>query len=84
MNLKKQFSYLVYHHRTNLGMTQEYVAEMVGISTRSVQYIEKGQWVPARETMLKLMIVLQIDPCELAEEVGIDVSLLRDHRTTHV
>ncbi|MBP3936399.1 MAG: helix-turn-helix transcriptional regulator [Clostridia bacterium] len=73
MTLKKKFAYVAYHRRNDLKLTQEYVAEKAELSVRSVQYIEKAKWTPARETMLKLMIVLQISPNEFAEEVGVDV-----------
>ena len=73
MSLKMKFGAEVYHARNEHGLTQEQLAEAVQKSTRSIQYIEKGEWLPKQETMLRLMIVLQIEPSQFAEEVGVYV-----------
>lgn len=73
MSLKMKFGAEVYHARTAHGLTQEQLAETIQKSTRSIQYIERGEWLPKQETMLRLMIVLQIEPSHFAEEVGVHV-----------
>ncbi len=73
MSLKNKFGAETYRARTGLGLTQEQVAEAIDKSTRSIQYIEKGAWLPKSETMLQIMIVLQIDPMVFSKEVKVRV-----------
>lgn len=85
MSLKMKFGAEVYHARNQHGLTQEQLAEAVQKSTRSIQYIEKGDMLPKPETMLRLMIVLQIEPSHFAEEVGIHVSVYsRTKEAVHI
>ena len=44
--------------RQELGLTQEAVAEMVGIGTRTLQYIESGACSPKLEQWFTLQSVL--------------------------
>ena len=69
MSLSITFGAVVYRARTKLGLTQAQVAEAAGVSVRSIQYIEKGTFMPKSVLMLKLLIILQIDPETLKEEV---------------
>ncbi len=85
MSLKNKFGHEIYCARIRVNLTQEQLAEAVHKSTRSIQYIEKGEWLPKSETMLKLMIVLRIDPMVFAKEVGIYVPVYSGERiSSHV
>jgi DNA-binding XRE family transcriptional regulator len=46
--------------RTTLGMTQEQLADMVGIARQSIISIEKGRFQPTIETALRLSAALQV------------------------
>ncbi len=73
MTLKQKFAREVHQARCSRNLTQFQVAEMVSVTPRSIQYIEKGEWLPKRETMLRLMIVLRISADLFSEEVGVGV-----------
>lgn len=46
-------------------LTQEQLAEFVGIETSSISNIENGRYFPTAENLDKIMQVLQITPLEL-------------------
>ena len=80
MSLENKFGSEVFRARSALGLTQEQVAELIGKSTRSVQYIEKGKWMPKPETMLRLMIVLRISADTFCKEVKVSVPVYPEER----
>lgn len=73
MSLKLRFGAEVYYARTEMNLTQEQLAEVIGKSTRSIQYIEKGTFLPKTETALCLMNVLKIDPQRFEEELKLNI-----------
>jgi putative transcriptional regulator len=46
--------------RTELGMTQDQLAELVGVARQSIISIEKGHFLPSIETALRLSAVLNV------------------------
>jgi transcriptional regulator with XRE-family HTH domain len=52
--LRSQFGKNIVHLRTAKGLTQESLAETVGISARYTQSIEAGEYFPALPTLAKL------------------------------
>ena len=76
MKFKEAFSAELYNSRHKLGLTQETVAELVGISTRWYQQIESGRRTPSGRLMLRLCAVLQIDARQFYSTVGLDVQQL--------
>lgn len=80
MQLKQKFAIELRNARGQHKLTQEELAGLVSISTRSIQYIEKGVWLPKPETMLRLMIVLHIPADLFAEEVGLSDFISSDER----
>ena len=51
--------------RKSKRLTQEQLAEYIGIETSSVSNIENGRYFPTAENLDKIMQILQISPCEL-------------------
>lgn len=51
--------------RNKQGITQEYFAEKIGISPRSVSFIENGKNYPGPETLSAICEVLDIEPYKL-------------------
>ena len=72
---KQLLGLLIYHYRTAAGITQEEMAELLDYSPRWIQKIESGQGNPNWITLVKIMILLQINPSQIAEESGIHVYL---------
>lgn len=67
----KSFSEKVRDARASLGLSQPQVAQMTGVSARSILAYEKGEKIPRQGTMLKLAKALQVsvkfltcDDCE--------------------
>jgi DNA-binding XRE family transcriptional regulator len=46
--------------RIVLGLTQEQLANLVGLARQSIISIEKGQYLPSIETALRLSAALQV------------------------
>jgi putative transcriptional regulator len=46
--------------RTELGMTQDQLAERVGVARQSIISIEKGYFLPSIETALRLSAALNV------------------------
>jgi putative transcriptional regulator len=46
--------------REEFGMTQEQLAEVVGISRQSIISIERGRFIPSIETALRLSSALKV------------------------
>lgn len=51
--------------RNQKGITQEYFAEQIGISPRSVSFIENGKNYPAPETLGAICQILNVEPYKL-------------------
>lgn len=79
MPLKSAFAERIHDARKGFGYTQAQVAEAVSISTRWYQQIERGRFLPETTVMIRLLIVLELDPEEFREEVGLgeEIYILR-------
>lgn len=73
MSLKMKFGAAVYYARTDLSLTQEELAEIIGKSPRNIQYIEKGTFLPKADTTLSLINFLNIDPKQFKDELDLFV-----------
>ena len=51
--------------RKHKRLTQEQLAELIGVETSSVSNIENGRYYPSAENLDKILAVLQISPSEL-------------------
>ncbi|MFR1671950.1 MAG: helix-turn-helix domain-containing protein [Candidatus Gastranaerophilaceae bacterium] len=63
--IKKLLGSKIKSIRNQQGITQEYFAEKIGISPRSVSFIENGKNYPAPETLAVICDVLNIEPYKL-------------------
>lgn len=59
-----------------MGLTQETVAELAGISTRWYQQIESGRRTPSGRLLLRLCAILRIDARLFYGTVGLDPAQL--------
>ncbi len=60
MDIKKELGSRIKSIRKSKGLTQEQLAELVGIEPPSLSYIETGKFSPSIETLQKLSEVLQV------------------------
>ena len=57
---KASFGALIRKHRIEKGYTQQQLADMIGIQTKSISFIERGINYPSSENIFKLAQVLDI------------------------
>ena len=65
MNIKKLLGKRVQEVRRKNGLTQERLAELVGLDTSSVSNIENGKYFPTADNLDKILKVLKLSPEEL-------------------
>lgn len=64
-NIKKLLGKKIQELRKSKKLTQEELAEKVGIGTPNISYFETGKFSPAIETLAKLAQVLDVEIYEL-------------------
>lgn len=64
-NLKVLLGKKIKEYRKRSGYTQEQLAEMIGIGTPNISYIETGKYAPSMETLAKLSEIFNVSPYEL-------------------
>jgi len=52
-------------YRKKAGLTQEMLAEKLGLSSKYIQYIENGNRNPSLKVIFKIAKILEIDICKL-------------------
>ena len=65
MQIKKLLGERIRQLRKARGITQEKLAEMLGIGTPNISYIENGKFAPSIENFEKLVKLFDIEPYEL-------------------
>lgn len=64
MDIKKSIGKKIQMIRKRQGITQEALAEMIGIEVPSLSNLETGKYAPSIETLQKLSDVLKTKPYE--------------------
>lgn len=64
-DIKKQLGQRIKYLRKHKGLSQEQLAEIIGLSTRSLGNIETGRFFMSMSNMEKLIDALDIEPYEL-------------------
>lgn len=67
MNLKKCFGQNVQKYRKYRNLTQEKLAELVGVDVTSISAVETGKYFPSADNLSKIADVLQIKFADLFE-----------------
>ena len=65
MNIKKLLGKRIQEIRKSRNLTQESLAELVGMDTSSISHIENGKYYPNAENFEKIMEVLNVKPNEI-------------------
>jgi transcriptional regulator with XRE-family HTH domain len=65
MDIKLLLGKRIQEIRKSKNITQEYLAELVGIDTVSLSNIERGKYYPSAENLNKILNALKIEPAEL-------------------
>ncbi len=63
--IKKLLGKRIRDARKAKGLTQERLAELLGIGTSNISYIETGKFSPSMENFEKLVEILGVEPSEL-------------------
>ena len=64
-NIKKLLGQRIKEVRKAKNITQEELAEKIGIGTSNISYIENGKFAPSIENFAKITEVLGVEPSEL-------------------
>lgn len=64
-NLKLLIGKKIRKLRKSKNLTQEKLAELLGIGTPNISYIENGKFAPSIETLEKLANIFEIEPYEI-------------------
>lgn len=64
-DIKKLLGLKIKEYRKANNLTQEQLAELVGIGTANISYIETGKFSPSIETLKKLSEIFKVYPYEL-------------------
>ena len=67
--LRRSLGEVLKEHRTRCGMTQEFVAESLGVSRQAVSKWENGTADPSTSNLLKLAKLFGLSPEELIRAV---------------
>lgn len=65
MDIKKLLGKRIQEVRRSKNLTQEYMAELIGIETVSLSNIERGKYYPTAENLNKIIDILNVEPEEL-------------------
>lgn len=65
MDIKRLMGKRIQEIRKSKNLTQEYLAELIGIETVSLSNIERGRYYPSAENLNKILNALKITPGEL-------------------
>lgn len=69
--------------RLKKGWSQEHLAELMGVSTRTIQRIERGQTKPSLETQKSLAAVFEVDIATFEPSISMDSTGEPDMNTTN-
>ncbi len=64
-DIKRLLGNNIRKYRKAKNLTQEALAELVGIGTANISYIENGKFSPSAETLEKMSEILGVYPYEL-------------------
>ena len=64
-DIKKLLGLKIREYRKANNLTKEQLAELVGIGTANISYIETGRFSPSIETLQKLSEIFKVYPYEL-------------------
>lgn len=67
MNLKKCFGQNVQKYRKYRNLTQEKLAELVGVDVTTISAVETGKYFPSADNLTKIVEVLQVNFSDLFE-----------------
>lgn len=65
--MKNRFSELVYEKRIALGLSQQSLADLIGVDRKTINRIENGHFSPNLDTMLRMVIVLKLSSKQIFE-----------------
>lgn len=67
MNLKKCFGQNVQKYRKYRNLTQEKLAEIVGVDVTSISAVETGKYFPSADNLVKIVEALDLQFADLFE-----------------
>lgn len=77
---KERFGRLIHDARKNRNLTQEKLAERMNCSLRWINSVERGENSLNWKDTVCLLVILELPPEKVAEEVGLVVPILTDRK----
>lgn len=69
VKVRRSLGEVLRSHRERCHMTQEFVAQQVGVSRQAVSKWEQGASEPSTTNLVKLARIFDVDPADLMREV---------------
>ena len=64
MEIQSELGLRIRYYRKQRGLSQEKLAELIGIEPQSLSYMETGKFSPSPDTLQKLGEILNVKPYE--------------------
>lgn len=77
---KERFERLIRDARKSRNLTQEKLAERMNCSLRWINSVERGESSLNWRDTVRLLVILELSPEKVAEEVGLVVPILTDRK----
>lgn len=61
-SVKQNLAQVIYDRRTSLGVTQESLANNIGVDRKTINRIENGHFSPNLDTLVRIFTALNIKP----------------------
>ena len=68
MSIKKQFGKQIAEYRSKLDLSQEKLAELIGVSRNTISRIERGLTFPRNENLAKIIKILNLEDTDLKKD----------------
>ena len=68
MSIKKQFGKQIAEYRSKLDLSQEKLAELIGVSRNTISRIERGLTFPRNENLAKIRKILNLEDTDLIKD----------------
>jgi len=73
VDVEQKFAEMMRARRLKMGLSQEKLAELVGISAAYCRKIEKGKHSPTWHIWLKICMLLNLDVAEIEKDICRDL-----------
>ena len=70
LEFSRRFGENLARHRRAADISQDLLADLTAVHRTEISQLERGLRIPRADTLVKLCVVLEVDPKELLEGIG--------------